>query len=76
MSDTKTEAAKATEPDEPTIPRERLIEEARAFTGFAPHEVAGALDGERKQNFTVAEAKKLTEKWLKAEVAVDTVEEV
>lgn len=76
MADTKETEAKPTEPEEPTIPRERLIEEALAFTGFAPHEVAGALAGERKQNFTVAEAKKLTEKWLKVEVPVDTVEEV
>lgn len=58
-------AAEAAPPDEPAIPKDRLVAEAHDFLGLTPHVVSGALAKERKQSFTVAEAQELCRKWLK-----------
>lgn len=55
----------AADPDD-LIPRDRIISEARAFTGYDPHEVAGALAGVKGDAFDPHEVKSLTREWLKS----------
>ncbi len=50
--------------DDTLIPRERLIAQAREFTGFEPHEVAGALAGVDGDAFDPGHAKEITSQWL------------
>ena len=59
------------ESEEPTIPVERLIEEADAFLGVTPAVAAGALSTEKKKNLTIDEAKDAVEEWLSKPVEVD-----
>lgn len=49
---------------------DRLLAESQEFFGVPEHVLAGALDGEQKKNLTLAEAKKLIEKFHKIEVVV------
>lgn len=50
---------------------DRLQAEAFERFGVAPHVVAGALSGGRKQNYTLDEAQGLIDRWLKRRVEVD-----
>lgn len=63
----KTHAEPKSEPEidpDDLIPRERLITDAQAFTGYPSHEVAGALSTEKAKSFTPQQAKQITREWL------------
>lgn len=65
---TREAAAEAKDPEDPTFPRERLINEAYQFIGEEPHVVAGAISAIHKQNLTVAEVKAAVKAFLATEV--------
>jgi len=69
--DQKAAPAKTAESEEPTIPVERLIEEADAFLDVSPAVAAGAFSTERKKELTLADAKATVKAWLKKPVEVD-----
>jgi hypothetical protein len=60
----KAEAEDAPNKDD-LIPRDRLIAQAREFTGYEPHEVAGALHSEKGDAFDPKDVKQLVRDWLK-----------
>lgn len=66
--DGKTTAAKE---EAPTYHVDRLIAEADDRLGVPGHVAAGAFTSLRKQNLTIAEAKKAVDDWLKRPVEVD-----
>ena len=63
--------SRAAKEEAPTYHVDRLTSESFDFLGVAPHVAAGAFAGQRKQNFTTAEAQGLVDKWLKTPVDVD-----
>lgn len=63
--------AQAEPADERTYSRDRLQAESFAFLGEEGHVVAGALARERKQNFTLDEAKRLVSDFRKRPVSTD-----
>lgn len=66
--DAKAETKPEPKEEDETFTVERLIEDARALVGYAPHVVAGALSQERKKHFTQKEATKLTRDFLASPV--------
>ena len=62
-------------PDTPTYTVERLTDESHAFLGVPSHVAVGALQGTKKKNLTIAEAKKAVEDWLSTPEAGKEVEE-
>lgn len=73
MPDEK-EQKKVEEPkvEEPTYHFDRLVADSHDFFGEPPHVLAGALHGERKKNFTLAEAKRAIADFKKRKVATST----
>lgn len=65
---TREAAAEAKDPEDPTFPRERMINEAMEFIGEPPYVVAGAISAINKQNFTLAEVKAAVKVFLATEV--------
>lgn len=61
------EAPAEAESGPPSYPTERLIAEAPAFLGCAPHVAAGSLY-DSPQNMTVKDAKAAVKTWLKREI--------
>jgi hypothetical protein len=64
-SDSTPKTAKS---EEATIDRDRLIAEADAWVGYPSHVMAGAIAGNRKQKFSVNEAKAACKAYLGQEV--------
>ena len=62
------EAVPEPSPTGEVFPAERLIEDSTDLTGYQSHEVAGALAGQDKSEFTVDEARELTRAWLETPV--------
>lgn len=67
-SDKKDDEPQAAAPEEATYNVDRLVAESEGFFDEPPHVVAGALAGERKQNFTRGEAETAIKSWLAREV--------
>jgi hypothetical protein len=67
------EAVKETDPPEESdkFPVDRLAGDMASLVGYAPHEIAGALDGVSRKTLTIEEAKAATAKWLKSPVKED-----
>ncbi len=63
-------AEKPAEPPAELFPVKRLIAEGRAFIGYPPHVVAGALSGSGKDEMTKEEAARRVERWLASPVKV------
>lgn len=62
-----------TKQKDPTYTAQELASEG-FLPEFRPYEVIGALSGERRENFTVDQARPIVEKWLKREVVVEQAE--
>ena len=67
---TETKAKGDKEPEEPTYHIDRLLAESHEFLDQPAHVVAGALAAKdaRKQNFTLSEAQKAIDAWLRKPV--------
>jgi hypothetical protein len=61
------------EADEPTVPVERLIDEAEAFLDCPRYVAAGALSGVSTKNLTPGQGKAAVEAFLGAQVSTDPV---
>lgn len=67
------EAVKETDPpdDSDKFPVERFTTDMAPLVGYAPHEIAGALDGVSRKTLTVEEVQAATKKWLASPVKED-----